>query len=180
MLDQALGWIGKLAEFLGSTIPRLLIVKRDQRALKYIHGHKLALLEPGIHFYWPLVTEIEWCHVVRQILVHQPHVVETQDGIPVVVAGVTAYHVRDPVKFLAENEDPYNVIDDVAAAAIRKVIVSRTHGLLSQALPETDTELTTATRSLLRPFGVRVEYTRLTDLAKVRPIHLTSSVPHHG
>ena len=105
MLDQALGWLGQLAEFVGSLFPRLLIVKTDQRCLKYVRGKRLVLLPAGLHVYWPLVTELEWCHVVRQVMVHRPHVLETQDGVTAVVAGVTAYTVSDPIKFLSENED---------------------------------------------------------------------------
>lgn len=177
MMATALGWVGELAQFLGSLIPRLLVVKVDSRCLKYVRGSRLVLLDPGLHVYWPLVTELEWCHVVRQVVVHRSHVLETSDGVQVVAAGVTAYRVSDPVRFLAENEDPYSVIDDVAAAAIRQVVVGTPYHILGQALPSTDVALTRAARSLLRPFGVQVEYTRLTDLARTRSIHLTGSQP---
>lgn len=178
MIESALGWIGELAHFLGSLFPRLVIVKSSHRCLKYVHGKRLVLLEPGIWAYWPLVTELEWCSVVRQVLVHQPHLMETRDGHPVVVAGVTAYTVSDPIKYLSENEDPYSVADDVAAAAIRQVVAGEDLDVLRQGLEETDARLTAASRRLLRPFGVRVEYTRLTDLGRTRPVHL-SGLPAH-
>lgn len=173
MIDQAFGWLGQLADFVGRWFPRLLVVKTDQRCLKYVRGRHLRLLDPGLHLYWPMVTELEWCFVVRQVMVHPPHVLETQDGVQVVVAGVTAYRVANPIRFLSENEDPYSTIDDVAAAAIRQVVVSSSYDVLGDALPTTDAALTAATRRLLRPFGVRVEYTRLTDFSRTRTIHLT-------
>lgn len=177
MIDQAFGWLGQLAEFFGSLFPRLTIVKTSHRALKYRHGKNLILLQPGLHLYWPLVTELEWASVVQQVIVHAPHVLETADGVPVVAGGITVYQVSDPLKYLAENEDPDAVIDDVAAAAIRQVVVTHRYAELGTDLAAIDTELTAASRSLLRSFGVRVIRTRLTDLARTRPLHLTGIPP---
>ena len=175
MLDQAFGWLGQVAEFIGSLFPRLLIVKTSDRALKYIHGHRLVLLPPGLHLYWPLVTEVEWCSVVRTVVVHKPHVLETRDGVQVTVGGVTTYRVSNPIRYLAENEAPAEFVDDLSAAAIRQVVVARTYAELQAALPEIDEQITSSARELLRPFGVRVESTRLTDFARTRTLHLTGT-----
>jgi regulator of protease activity HflC (stomatin/prohibitin superfamily) len=180
MLSAAFGWLDQLAQFVGALFPRLLVVKTSDRVLKYVRGRTQVLLEPGLHVYWPLVTELEACCVVRQVVVHKPHVLETADGVQVIAAGITSYRIVDPVQFLAENEDPYSTIDDVVAAAIRQVVVSRDYDVLGDALPETDAELTAASRRLLRPFGVRVEHTRLTDFARTRTVHLTGGVLPHA
>lgn len=178
MLDQAFGWLGQVAEFIGSLFPRLVIVKTSERALKYVHGRELVLLAPGLHLFWPLVTEIEWCAVVRQVVVHKPHVLETRDGVQVTVGGVTSYRVSNPIRYLAENEAPAESVDDLAAAAIRQVVVAHTYAELQAALPEIDDQITAAARELLRPFGVRVEATRLTDFARTRALHLTGNHSH--
>lgn len=177
MIDQAFGWLGQIMGAIGSLVPRLVIVKTSDRALKYRRGNDLVLLGPGLHVYWPLVTELEWCSVVRQIMVHRPHVLETRDGVPVVVSGVTALRIVDPIRYLAENEDPERTMDDAAAAALRQVVVSEDYDTLGQALAATDARLTKATRRALRAFGARVEYTRLTDFARTRTFHLTGLEP---
>jgi len=172
-MEAAFAWIGKLAEFFGALFPRLLIVKSSHRTVKYVRGKNRVLLEPGVHFYWPVVTEIESCAVVRQVLVLKTHVLETEDGVTVVVGGLVVYEIDDAETFLADNENAYDTIDDVATAAIRKVVISSKLDELRQGRAKLDARLTREIQKLLRDFGVTVEYARLTDFARVRAYHLS-------
>lgn len=178
-METAFSWIGEIARFFGSLLPRLLIVKSSHAAVKYVHGSNAVLLEPGLHIYWPFVTEIEMCAVVRQISTLQSQILETQDGVTVLVDGLVCYTIDDALAFLAENENAYDTIDDVATAAIRKVIVSSNFQELRDGGKRVDTRLTRETQKMLRCFGVGVEYTRLTNFARSRVLHLSGGPMTH-
>jgi len=174
MLDAALGWIGEVARFVGSLFPRLLIVQRSHRAVKYVRGSRVRELAPGLHIYWPLVTLVESCAVVRQVLNMPTQLLETEDCVPIAVGGVVEYEIDNAVLFLAECENGYEAISAVASAAIRRVVTEREYEDLGAA--GLDLALTRAARRDLRAYGVRVLRARLSDLAKVRPIHLTGGL----
>ena len=172
MLESALGWIGEVARFVGSLFPRLLIVQRSHRAVKYVRGAHVRELLPGLHVYWPLVTVVETCAVVRQVLNLPTQLLETADLVPVAAGGIVEYEVDDAVLFLAECENGYEAISAVATAAIRRVVTEREY----ENLGGLDLALTRAARRDLRSYGVRVLRARLSDLAKVRPVHLTGGL----
>ena len=172
-MQTAFAWVGKLAEFFGSFFPRLLIVKTSHRAVKYVYGKRVVLLEPGVHCYWPIVTEVETTAVVRQVLNLQSQILETRDGHTVVAGGLLVYEIDDAETFLAENENAFESLDDVATAAIRKVVVGADLSELREGRAKLDGRLTRETQKFLRAFGVAVEYARLTDFARVRAYHLS-------
>jgi len=172
-VGTAFAWLGKLVEFFGSFFPRLLIVKSSHRSVKYVHGKARVLLMPGVHCYWPIVTEVEHCCVVRQVLDLKSQILETKDGHTVVAAGLVVYEIHDAETFLADNENGFDSIADIACAAIRKVVVRSTMEQLRAGSSVLDMRLTRETQKLLDAFGVNVEYARLTDFAKVRALHLS-------
>ena len=172
-MGAAFAWLGKLVEFFGSFFPRLLIVKSSHRAVKYVFGKRRVLLLPGLHVYWPIVTEVEVCAVVRQVLNLQSQILETRDGTTVVAGGLLVYEIDDALTFLADNENAYESIDDVATAAIRKVVVGADLSELREGRARLDGRLTREIQKLLSDFGVKVEYARLTDFARVRAYHLS-------
>lgn len=172
-MEAAFAWLGRLAEFFGSFFPRLLIVKSSHRAVKYVFGRKRVLLPPGVHVYWPIVTEVEMCAVVRQVLNLPTQLLETKDGHTVAVGGLVVYEIDDALTFLADNENAYEAIDDVATGAIRKVIVNTILQELRAGRAKLDGRLSRETQKLLSDFGVRVLYARLTDFARVRALHLS-------
>lgn len=174
MLESALGWVGDLARFVGSLLPRLYVVQSSHRAVKYVRGHSPVVLEPGLHVYWPIVTPVESCAVVRQVLNMPTQILETADCVPVAAGGVVEYEVRDPLAFLADTEDGYEAISAVATAAIRRVVTDRDYEALSG--PALDAALTRVARRDLKSYGVHVIRARLSDLARVRPVHLTGGL----
>lgn len=178
-MSAAFAWIGKIAEFFGSFFPRIVVVQTTHRSVKYVFGWKVVLLNPGVHLYWPIVTSIETCAVVRQVLNLKSQILETKDGETVVAGGLLVYEIEDAVIFLADNENAYETIDDVATAAIRKVVVAATLQDLRANRARVDERITRETQKLLSAFGVKVEYARLTDFAKVRAYHLSGGPLTH-
>lgn len=174
MIESALGWIGEIARFLGSLVPRLLIVQSSHRAVAYRWGRHVVELGPGPHVYWPLVTPIETCAVVRQVLDLPTQLLETADGRTVVASGVIEYEIANVVAFLAETENGYDSIRLVATAAVRNLVMDSTREELGAADADVaERLLTSAVQEDLEPYGVRVLRARLSDFAAVRAVHLT-------
>lgn len=173
MIESALGWIGEIARFVGSLFPRLLIVQASHRGVKYVWGRRVVELPPGPHVFWPLVTPVELCAVVRQTLDLPAQLLETAEGQVVVASGAIEYEIRDVVAFLAEAENGYDSIRLVATGAVRDVVTDCTLEELRGDREMLDRLLTGHVQDDLAPYGVRVLRARLSDFARVRPIHLT-------
>lgn len=173
MIESALGWIGEIARFVGSLFPRLLIVQASHRGVKYVWGREVVELEPGPHVYWPLVTPVELCAVVRQTIDLPAQLLETADGQVVVASGAIEYEIEDAVAFLAQAENGYDSIRLVATGAVRDMVTDCTLEELRADRGMADRLLTGHAQDDLEPYGVRVLRARLSDFARVRPIHLT-------
>jgi len=178
-MENAFAWIGKIAEFLGSLFPRITVIMSSHRGVKYVWGSKVVLLEPGVHVYWPIVTQLETVAVVRQVLDLKSQILETKDGVTVVASGIVVYDIDDAETFLADNENAFESISEVAMSAIRKVVVNCDLEELREGRARLDSRLTRETQKLLRAFGVHVEYARLTDFARVKAIHLSGGPIAH-
>lgn len=176
MIDSAFTWLGQLAEWFASWFPRLLVVQSSHRAVKYVRGATPVLLAPGLHVYWPLVTPVETCAVVRQVVEVPAHLLETADRAAVVVSGVIEYEIGDALVFLAEAENGYLSLEKVAAATIRSYVLESTTDELRENDDMTRRMLTSMLQEDLQPYGVRVLGARLADCARVRPIHLTGGL----
>lgn len=180
MIDSALGWIGQLAEFLGAWFPRLLVVQSSHRAVKYKNGHTPVLLEPGRHVYWPIMSPIESCAVVPQVDDMPTQLLETSDAVAVAVGAVAEFEVTDPVAFLAKTQNGFAVVRMMVAACVRDVVIATAYDDVTADAAALNRRLTREARRALRPYGVLIRRVRLTDYAKVRPIHLTGGGSRAG
>jgi regulator of protease activity HflC (stomatin/prohibitin superfamily) len=175
----ALDWISEAARWLASWIPRLLIVLATERGVRFRHGNVVSILEPGLRVYWPIVTKVRVVNVMRSVQNLSTQTLTTHDGVTVIVSGVLVYNVADVKRFLVENHDAEAGIDEVACAGIRQVVLSMTLDEIREAsigggLAD---KLRAQTRKLLAPFGVRVEYCRLTDCAPAQ-VHSLQGIPN--
>lgn len=158
-MADALAWIGELARWLASWIPRLVIVKANYLLVKFVRGKHVRVVQPGLAIYWPLVTVAKPVFVARSVMNLTNQTLTTKDGRVLVVSGVVAFQ-----------------ISDVALSSIKHVIVEATYEQLLGEQQALDARLTRRTRSALRSFGVEVEYVRLTDFAPARALSIAGLV----
>src|SRR3954469_210986 len=109
MLDQALGWVGKVAEWFGQFTPRREILDTTEGAVKY-SGFVLPLWlrarcggfkgdfrvtthGPGVHWWWPYTSK--WsCHpVARQTDRLETQTFESKDGKTFMASATVTYEV---------------------------------------------------------------------------------------
>ena len=165
-MDSAFAWIGQIVEWFGKFIPRLAIVRSTHAGVRFRHGSIAKRLGPGLHFYWPIVTEVDIMPVARQTHNLASQSLLTKDGKQVVVGGVVVYEIKDIVAALSKNWDISDTINDITMVAITEIIT--THELdylLGHVTDEVQAKLSQVTRKKLKPFGIRVYRAALTDFS---------------
>lgn len=167
-MESALGWIGQLASWFGAFIPTWVLVRATEGAVKFLPKGLTKVLGPGIHWYWPVTTEMDVQPVVRQVLNTDAQTLMTKDNHPVYIAGLVVYTVVDLHKFLVENYDAEANLSDLVQTAIRRSIVSKNFQTIQEGRADIDNRLTSDVQKILTDFGILVEAARLTDFSKAR------------
>lgn len=164
-MELALGWIGEIFRALLLFVPRLLIVKATHGGVKFVRGRKIVPIQPGLHIYWPLVTECVSVPVMRQTTNLAPQVLITADSQVIGVSGILVYEVEDASKLLTACWDYDETIRDHCLAAIKQVVTANALNFLIHNTHDTDHMLTRQLRRMLKRFGVRVIRVTLSDIA---------------
>jgi regulator of protease activity HflC (stomatin/prohibitin superfamily) len=153
-------------EWLGSFVPRIKIVRSTHAGVKFKHGKNPQAVGPGIHIYWPIVTEMDIIPVARQTHNLPSQSLLTKDGKQVVVGGVVVYSIKDILATLSRNWDVAETINDITMIAITDIITTHELSYLLENLnKEVLDKLTKVTRKKLATFGVKVYRTAITDFS---------------
>lgn len=181
-MGGAFEWIGWVAEWLGKFFPRWLIIRATHGGVKFVHGARIVPLGPGVHWYWPVVTEIDTYPVARQAVDLATQIFVTADGHTVAVGGMLVYEVKDVAKLLGQTFVPDNSIKDITAGAIHDVCCLRTWEELKrdQRSGALDRDLRQKAAKVLDSYGVKVLRTTLTDLAPARVLKIIQSTSKDG
>jgi regulator of protease activity HflC (stomatin/prohibitin superfamily) len=173
-VDGALAWIGKIADWIGSFIPRWEIINTTHGGVKFVRGREVVALGPGWHLWWPLTTNLRTYPTARQTVNLRAQTLVTADDHTIAVAGMVVYRIRDIEAILARTYDPDNTIEEIALAVVNQVCCRMTWDDLKTAheTGSLDTLLRLGVRRELRRYGVAVLKTTLTDLAPCRVIKL--------
>ena len=169
-------WIGDLIEWVLSIFPRLVIIRSTNRAVKFVRGKKLVLVEPGLMVYWPLVTEVIHLAVVRQTLNLPTQRLVTKDGKRVIASAVVVFAVSDAIQAVGLSWDWEDTIKDISMASVAAIITGAEYDdLVSSLSGKLRVDLTTECRVQLKKYGVRVQKCLLTDFCPASVIALSNS-----
>jgi regulator of protease activity HflC (stomatin/prohibitin superfamily) len=179
-MSEAFAWLGQIIEWFGKFVPRLVIINATLGGVKFIRGAKIRALGPGLHVYWPLITELHTYPTVRQADDLRSQTIVTSDGKTIVAGGMIVYEVRDIEKLLANTFHPESTIHDITLTAIHDVLARLTWPEIQEAQrsKDLDRKLRHAARKVLDAYGVKVLKAMLTDLAPCRVIKLIQSTSH--
>lgn len=137
------------------------------------------VMKPGLHLYWPMVTQIEIVPVARQTMSLPSQVLTTQDDKSIMVAGSVVYSITDMLlAYGGMNYDVPTTLDDVARAAIVELITSKTLDQLKGCKTQINSDFTRLCRKRLKIYGVGVRSAYFTDFAQCRVYRLVGNVPH--
>jgi regulator of protease activity HflC (stomatin/prohibitin superfamily) len=175
---DAFAWIGQIFEWFGKFIPRWVIINRTEGGVKYVRGREVKVLAPGIHWYWPAITEIDTYPTARQADRLQTQTMSTTDDITIIVGGLLVYKVEDVGKLLPTTFEPSIAIKDIALTAVHDVCCEMDWATLKleQRKGTLNTKLKNAAQKELADYGVKVIKLMLTDLAKCRVLKLSQSM----
>ncbi len=178
-MDVAFGWIGRIFEFLGTFVPRLLIVDATQLGVAFRRGKHIICLVPGLHIFWPFWTTVTVRAAVRQTDNLPTQALQTKDNKTIVVGGMVRYRIIDVRKAVAETFDLDTAIIDESLAVICEYIVERDFTEVRGNRQKSNTAITKKIRTALKTYGVEVERAQLTDLSTCMTLcHL--GTPLHG
>lgn len=165
LVAALMGWLGEFVQFVASFVPRVKIVRANERGVRYRMGDGPTEVTPGLTWYWPWQTSIVVHHVARCVLELRSVSLETSDGVKVQVGMVVTYHITDVVKYEVDNFDTESSMAEQGIAALRQAIMkSRWDEIREEAHAA---ELLRHTQEALEKFGVEVESARATDLVRL-------------
>ena len=165
-MESAFAWVSQLMEWLASFVPRIRIVRSTHAGVRFKHGKTAVAMKPGVHIFWPIVTEVEIIPVARQTHNLPSQSLLTKDGQQVVIGGVVVYAIKDIVATLSRNWDVNDTINDISMVAITEIITAHDLQYLRDHLNgDIQHQLTQVTGKQLKRYGVRVYKTALTDFS---------------
>lgn len=178
-MSAAFSWIGELIDFLVSFLPTWVIIRKNEKAVKFPGGRGCKVLEPGVRWYWPAFTEVEGpIPVVRQVMNTSTLTLLTRDGREVIAEGVAVYTIEDVESYLVDTHDADQAIEEMVSAAIRDVITSKDLSeIQANSRKTTDNALTREARELVQDFGVEIEYVRLTNFSTAKALNCIGAAP---
>jgi regulator of protease activity HflC (stomatin/prohibitin superfamily) len=178
-MEGALSWLGDLMQFIGKFFPRVVIITTTHAGIKFVRGHKVVVLEPGVHVYWPLVTELESYPVARQAVDLRSQTLVTMDEKTIAAGALIVYEIRDIESILAHTYDPEDTVRDVALSAVHDVLCRLTWAEIRDSIKNDTLEKALKHEAYrgLTSYGVRVLRLTLTDLAPCRVIKLLNENP---
>ena len=172
---EAFSWIGQIFDSILQLFPRRVIVRATESGVKWSLWKEPKVMEPGIRFYWPLITDIEVAVVARQTLSMPTQALMTRDGKTVVAGGVIIYEINDVVQAIGKNNwSPEDTARDIAQAAIVDVVSKwECQELLENISGKVEEQLTLSCRKQLRQYGVYVSRAALDNFSTVKQLNHT-------
>lgn len=175
---------------------RWILFWRKNRPERILEQEEAEDLEPGVHFYWALMTDMEHQVVNRQAIPLKPQTVVTQDGIETTAQGLIVYRIKDAKTVVVKTYSPDETIGEIALKAAPVVAAHFDYETIRKSMlqvvdkedmnqfikklekgnqmePTQVTRLLTAiTRNCLAQYGVEVEYYNFIQFTKTRSFRL--------
>lgn len=172
-MDAAFGWLGQIFQTLLRLIPALIIVPATHAGVAFVHGHRVKELKAGLHWYWPIVTQVKSMAIVRQTQMIRSKVVMTKDLKTVIVGALVTYYVDDIVSAIVTVADLPSDIMERSMEAILAEVGEKTLAETQGDRAAFNQALTVRVGEALNGYGVQIIQAQLTEFAPCRAISLT-------
>jgi regulator of protease activity HflC (stomatin/prohibitin superfamily) len=174
-VEHVFGWIGQIFQTLLRFFPWLVIVPATSGGVAFVHGHRIKVWGPGLHWYWPLVTTYKTIMTVRQTQRIQSKVIMTKDLKTVTVGALVTYYIDDVVSALAKIADLPSDIIERSQGAILALVSERTMEEIQRDRVAFNQALTARMGEALNGYGVQVLQAQLSEFAPCRAIAINGS-----
>ena len=171
-MEHAFSWIGKIFDFLFSLFPRLLIINAVSQGVKWRHGKHVMKLDPGLHIYLPLVTEVLILACAKQTHPIPSQALFTKDKKKVVISSIVVYEIHDAAEAVGKSAwDLEGNLTDYVQSIVVEVVMSYTldeliEGLAEGEGSELNQRLTGNVKEAMLEFGVNILRCRITELSQ--------------
>lgn len=162
-VETVFGVFGDLLRGLISLFPRLAFIRKTHRGVAFTRATSKPL-GPGVHWYWPIWTEIVEYPVVMQTVNLDTQTLVTSDNKILTVSGIITYEIDDIERALVHTYDIERVIKDMGLVATKQVVSSKTFESLTTDESLVDSWLTEKAKISLTPYGIKVSAAYLSDL----------------
>lgn len=166
-----MSWLAQLIDRLFVWVPRCLIIRSTHGGVKWRTKLLDALtppdvieLKPGLHWYWPLISDLAMIVTARRPVDIPTMSLLTYDGKSVIVSASVVFRINNVTLALGErNWDVDSTLVDITQNLIFDAIRARQFVDLLANPGGLKDEITERARSELKKFGILVERVLLKD-----------------
>jgi regulator of protease activity HflC (stomatin/prohibitin superfamily) len=165
-----MGWLSTLIDKLFIWVPRCELIRPTHGGVKWrarLFGKRepaIIELKPGLHWFWPLKSEIDVTVTARRPVDIPTMSLLSKDGVSVIVGAAVVFRVNDVVKAMGgKNWDVDSTLVDITQSVIFGAVRARTFDELLDPEGDLLDELSRLTRKELCKFGIFVERVLMKD-----------------
>ncbi len=172
-------WLSNIFESILQFIPRPIIIRATHEGVCWTLGYRVKRMKPGWRWIWPIIQDYELLAVARQPNNIPNQALITKDHKQVAVAAMIIFSIKDIVQAIGQkNWDVTSTVEDIAAAAVVRVITKHTlDELLDGLTDKIQKELTQNCQQQLRQFGVYVHRASFTDFSTCKVYKIMGTNP---
>jgi regulator of protease activity HflC (stomatin/prohibitin superfamily) len=110
---SGLAWFNDLMVWLGRWFPRLVLIRAKHTGVKFGLRGVVTELEPGLHMYWPITTEVK----VVSRTVRTLEIASMLCGYEV-ISLVVQYRIDEPKQLMMKFYDIFSYVDDMTQSCL--------------------------------------------------------------
>lgn len=169
MLAGSASWIAEAIQWFGKLFPRMTHLECMDIGVMIKRGSHVYVLQPGIHWYWPIWTVWYSRPANIQTATLPTQALTTLDGKVVVVGGMVRYEFsreeNDVRRAIVETDDVERSLEDEALAVFCDFVTTKNLSEIQEKRTETNRSLTGRLATRLANYGVKVIRAQLTDFS---------------
>ncbi len=158
-----LEWIPAFFDKATAFCPRFAKVAPTTRMVKWSRCRTGKLHGPGIVWYWPLVTEVEYIDIRWKSLVTHVQTITLSDGTTVSARTLTRWKPSNALSCVTQEEDYADTVAETAQSVLVDVLGPIPRSMLQES-KALNTTLTMAMREEMVEIGVDVKKCKFTEL----------------
>lgn len=158
-----LDWIPELLGKATSFVPRMVRVPPTHKLVKWPMCKDGVICDNGIHWYWPLFTEIEEVDIRWVSTITYVQSVTLSDGVSVSARGKLVWAPDDVLTLVEQNSDYEDRVSEILLSAVVETLSPCRNEDL-KTLEALNFALTVVCRQKLEELGVAVESACFTEL----------------
>jgi len=169
-----MNWLVNLIDKLFAFIPRLLIVEPDEGGVRTTLGKHAKLLEPGWHFYWPMIQDGTTVTVTPQVVDLRPQSV-SMDGNDYCISGAIQYRIKDAKMAILNVNSFDESLQALALGVISEYVNTLEPGKIL-TVPDIKAAVLKGIKENARGWGLDIMKVFITDLGSTKNVRILSGV----